>query len=374
MTKRNLLEKMFLCIGICLLATVCPALFARQETPEQKKGQADTRKVLTAKPPGNEVSRETMQKIYEEIKTPYKYGIILKGEQGKKVDCPSVFRCSGTWYMMYIIFDGSGYETAIAESQDLLRWKPLGKILRFREGTWDARQAAGFIALQEYIWGGSYELRKYEGKFWLSYIGGALEGYETDPLAIGIAWTQDLTKPAEWNRLEEPVLSRDQPDVREFEALTQYKSNVIYDKDQTLGYSFVMFYNGKKKRGYERIGMAVSRDMKHWCRYGAEAVIDNGKGISGDPQITKIGDVWVMFYFGAGWKPKAFDTFACSYDLVYWTNWDGPNLVEPSEPWDQTYAHKPWVVKRDGIVYHFFCAVGDQGRVIALATSKDLRE
>jgi hypothetical protein len=73
-----------------------------------------------------------------------------------------------------------------------------------------------------------------------------------------------------------------QPDVREFEALTQYKSNIIYDKDQTLGYPFVMFYNGKKKSGYERIGMAVSRDMRHWWRYGAEPVIDNGKGISGD--------------------------------------------------------------------------------------------
>jgi predicted GH43/DUF377 family glycosyl hydrolase len=369
---------------------------------EGKKDLEEIRKVLPIKPPANQpegldrikpalggVSRETMQKIYEEIKTPYKYGIVLKGEQGKKVDCPSVFRFGDMWYMMYIIFEGIGYETAIAESEDLLKWKPLGKIMRFREsasGRWDARQAAGFIALQDYIWGGSYELQKYDGKYWLSYIGGALEGYETDPLAIGIAWTVDPTKPVDWNRLEKPVLSRDQPDVREFEALTQYKSNIIYDIDQSLGYPFVMFYNGKKRHGYERIGMAVSHDMKQWYRYGAEPVIDNGKGISGDPQITKIGDVWVMFYFGAGWMPQrswepikpalggAFDTFACSYDLVRWTKWDGPNLVEPSERWDQTYAHKPWVIKHNGIVYHFFCAVSDQGRVIALATSKDLRE
>jgi predicted GH43/DUF377 family glycosyl hydrolase len=362
---------------VYFLVVVCSALVARPETSEQKKDLENIRKVVMAKPPGNKVSRETMQKIYEQIRTPYKYGIILKGDQGKKVDCPGVFRYGDRWYMMYIIFDGSGYETAIAQSQDLLKWKPLGKIMRFREsacGGWDARQAAGFIALQEHIWGGSYELQKYEGKYWLSYIGGALEGYETDPLAVGIAWTLDPTKPVEWNRLEKPVLSRDQPDVREFEALTQYKSNIIYDKNQTLGYPFVMFYNGKKKSGYERIGMAVSHDMKHWYRYGAEPVVDNGRGISGDPQITKMGNVWVMFYFGAGWKPKAFDTFACSYDLVRWTKWDGPHLVEPSESWDQTYAHKPWLVKHDGIVYHFFCAVGDQGRVIALATSKDLRE
>ncbi|MHC4541309.1 MAG: glycosylase, partial [Planctomycetota bacterium] len=260
-----------------------------------------------------------MQRIYEEIRTPYKYGIILKGREGRKVDCPSVFRRGDTWYIMYIVFDGSGYETALAESRDLLEWKPLGKIMRFRKDTWDARQAAGFIALQEHTWGGSYELRRYEGRFWLSYIGGALEGYETDPLAIGVAWTSDPTRPLEWNRIGDPVLSRDQPDVRDFEALTQYKSNIIYDDSETLGYPFVMFYNGKKKNGYERIGMAISRDMRYWQRYGTDPIIDNGKGISGDPQITKMGPVWVMFYFGAGWKPKAFDTFACSYDLVHWT-------------------------------------------------------
>lgn len=38
----------------------------------------------------------------------------------------------------------------------------------------------------------------------------------------------------------------------------------------------------------------------------------------------------------------------------------------------EIYAHKPWVLKHDGIVYHFYCAVGDRGRVIALATSKPL--
>jgi hypothetical protein len=47
--------------------------------------------------------------------------------------------------------------------------------------------------------------------------------------------------------------------------------------------------------------------------------------------------------------------------------------VHPSEPWDSKFAHKPWVVKHDGVVYHFYCAVGDQGRVIGLATSKDLK-
>lgn len=359
-------------LAVCVLVAICPDTLGRPQTPAQEESDSGIRRVIEARPQGKTVGLETMRRIYEQVKTPYKYGIILKGEDGRKVDCPSVFRWNERWYMMYIIFDGTGYETAIAESDDLLNFKPLGKILSFREGAWDARQAAGYIALQDHSWGGSYELQKYQGRYWLSYIGGALKGYETDPLAIGIAWTPDPAGPVEWNRLSKPVLSRDQPDVREFEALTQYKSNIIHDNDRSLGYPFVMFYNGKKKNGYERIGMAVSNDMKEWLRYGADPVIDNGRGISGDPQIARMADVWVMFYFGCGWKPKAFDTFACSYDLVHWTKWQGPHLVEPSEPWDQTYAHKPWIIKHDGVVYHFYCAVGDQGRVIAVATSKEL--
>jgi predicted GH43/DUF377 family glycosyl hydrolase len=322
------------------------------------------------------VSKETMTKIYEQIKTPYKYGIILKGKPGEKVDCPSVFRHGKKWYMVYIIFDGSGYETAIAESTDLINWKKSGKILKFKkEQTWDRNQVAGYIALQDHNWGGSYKLQTYDEKYWLSYIGGALKGYETGPLAIGIAWTKNPTKPVEWNRIKEnPILHPYQPDAREFETGKLYKSNIIWDKDQSLGYPFVMFYNAKHKpTGVERIGMAVSNDMIHWKRFGDKPVIDNFKGISGDPQITKIGDVWVMFYFGAFWKPKAFDTFACSYDLVNWTKWDGPDLIEPSEPWDKKYAHKPWMIKHRDIVYHFYCAVGDQGRAIALATSKPLK-
>ncbi len=331
------------------------------------------RQIIPTRLEARPVQPEVMQRVYEEVRTPFKVGVILQGDEGRKLDCPSVFRCGAKWYMVYIIFDGNGYETAIADSNDLVAWQPLGRILPFRRQGWDAMQAAGYVALQDTTWGGSYELESYDDRYWMSYIGGALTGYETDPLAIGIAWTDDPTRPTPWHRLDAPVLSRDQADVRPWESLTQYKSNIIRDPQKSLGYPFVMFYNGKAKGSPERIGMAVSNDLRHWLRYGSEPVIDNQTGISGDPQVVRMGNLWVMFYFGAFWRPKAFDTFACSHDLVHWTKWEGPDLVAPSDPYDETYAHKPWLVKHDGVVYHFYCAVGDQGRVIALATSKDLR-
>lgn len=324
------------------------------------------------------VDAATMQRIYDEVKTPFKYGVVLRGETNQLVDCPSVFRSGGQWFMMYAgITDAVGYETFLASSDDLLHWKKLGKIMPFAKTGWDAWQADGGAALVNPEWEGDHTLEKFDGKYWLSYIGGALKGYETDPLSLGIAWTKSPTRAREWKRIRQnPVLGPKDTDAREFEHKTLYKSTVIHDKAQTLGAPFVMFYNAKVKNGYERIGIAVSTNMVNWSRYGTNHVLANGEakrnGMSGDPQLVRMGDVWVMFYFGAGWAPKAFDTFAVSRDLVHWTKWEGTPLVAPSEPWDATYAHKPWVLKHDGVVYHFYCAVGNEGRVIALATSKDL--
>lgn len=316
-----------------------------------------------------------MKLIFEEVKTPFKYGIVLRPAKNESIDCPNVFRFRGKWYMVYVgITEKVGYETFLAESDNLLDWKPRGKILPFADAGWDRWQAAGSIALANSEWGGDNKLQSYRGEYWLSYFGGAKQGYETDPLAIGMARTKTPDEVATWQRLKEnPVLAPDQSDAREFEKATLYKSSILWDKSASLGAPFVMFYNAKQSGPWiERIGMAVSDDLVHWRRYGSEPVIDNERGISGDPQIVRIDDLWVMFYFGAGWKPRAFDTFACSYDLVHWTKWTGSDLISPSEDWDKTFAHKPWLIKHEGVVYHFYCAVGSEGRAIALATSKDL--
>ena len=320
----------------------------------------------------NAVSEEELNAVYEEVKTPYKYGIVLDQLDGNLVDCPNIFRKDGTWYMVFISLVKCGYETFLAKSGDLLHWEVLGKIGSFPKTGWDAWQFDCGTALVDYTWGGSYEFQKFNDRYWFTYIGGSRQGYEPDPLSIGAAWCDDPTAAKELTRYEKnPIMDPGDASARWFEKTTLYKTHVIWDRQKTLGSPFVMYYNAKLK-DTERIGMALSDDMLHWTRFGQQPVVDNSKGISGDPQITKIGDLWVMFYFGAFWKPKAFDTFAVSKDMVHWTKWDGPHLVEPSEPWDQTYAHKPWVLKHDGVVYHFYCAVGDRGRTIALATSQKL--
>lgn len=320
------------------------------------------------------VSEEVMQKIYEEIKTPYKYGIVFQHpDTSKMIDSPTIFRENDVWYMTYIIYDGQGYETWLAESVDLLNWKSKGKILSFTENTWDANQKAGYVALVNIDWGGNYSVEKYQGNYWMTYLGGSTIGYEAGTLKIGLANTNTLTKVHEWNTMITPLLSPEDEDVRSFENKTIYKSLVFRDKEKHTGHPFIMYYNAKGEGDYESIGMAVSDDIITWKRYGKGPVITRGKGICGDAQITKIGDIYVMFYFGAFWKPGGFERFATSYDLINWTDWTGEDLVGPSEEYDKTYAHKPWVIKWDGVVYHFYNAVGSEGRVVALATSHDKR-
>lgn len=322
------------------------------------------------------VSKEEMCKVYEEMKTPVKRGMVLH-EEGANIDCPNVFRRKdGTLAMVYARHvpgaEREGYETWIAESEDLLRWKPAGKLLAHREAGWDCLQADGSVCLLDTDWEGDHSVHTYDGKYWMTYIGGCLPGYEPDPLKMGIAYSDTLA-PGSFTRLPDPILTNTDPDARPFEKTTLYKSNVIFDEKETLGYPFVMYYNAKEGRfGIERIGMAVSRDMIHWKRYGDNYVLSNEIedrwNIAGDPQVIRYRDLWVMHYFVAR-DMMAYDTFACSRDMVNWTKWDGEPFVKPTEGYDKTFAHKPYVLKHNGVVYHFYCAVGDQGRGIALATS-----
>src|SRR6476659_6522421 len=96
------------------------------------------------------VSDDQMRGVYEETKTPFKYGVIMRGEDGNAVDCPSVFRHGDAWFMVYVCMNKVGYETHLARSDDLLKWEPLGKILKFRETGWDKWQAGGTIQLQNF--------------------------------------------------------------------------------------------------------------------------------------------------------------------------------------------------------------------------------
>ena len=329
------------------------------------------------------VSPQKMEEIYNEVKTPFKYGLIMVPDSNSyKMDCPTIFRHDDLWVMTYIIFDGRGYETKLALSSDLIHWNEQGAIMQFSDtNDWDVNQKAGYPSLIQYDWAGDYDIDTYDGKYWMSYFGGNSTGYEKGLLSIGMAFTRkDPATIHQWERLKNPVMSARDSDARWYDNSTIYKNFVIEDPKRLTGHPFVMYYNARgdsinPDHGAERISMAVSDNMVNWKRFGEKPVLDHHVGITGDAVIQKIGDVYVMFFFRAYWpdgKTVVYNSFACSYDLVHWFEWDGPHLIEPSESYDDMFAHKSYVIKVDGVVYHFYNAVDKLGnRGIALATSKD---
>ena len=349
------------------------------------------------------IGKDVMQRIYQEVRTPYKYGLVVAPTDNyHKIDCPTVFREGDKWLMTYVVYngkeglDGRGYETWLAESDDLLHWTTKGRILSYKDDGWDMNQRGGFPALIDWTWDGSYELDDFKGKHWMTYIGGHGTGYEAvrEPLNIGMAWTDaDITQAHEWQSASRPLLSIDDKGVQWWEKLVQYKSTIYSliptpsPKGEGSGlpkeltkYRFIMFYNAgginpENNLKAERIGIALSNDLKKWKRYDGNPIFANEVGgiITGDAQIAKIGDLYVMFYFKAydpSRKYNAFNTFAVSRDLIHWLRWEGEDLIWPTKSYDEMFAHKSYVVKHDSVVYHFYCAVNnDQQRGIAVATS-----
>ena len=344
------------------------------------------------------ISKNVMQKIYDEVKTPYKYGMVVAPKDNyHQIDCPMVYREGGKWFMTYVVYngkdgtDGRGYETWLATSDDLLQWKTLGRLLCYADKGWDMNQRAGYPALIDWTWNGSYEMAKYKGRHWMSYFGGEGTGYEAirKPLNMGMASTKgDITQAHPWETSPSPVLSINDKSAQWWEKLTHYKSTVYWDKNKTLGKPFVMFYNAgginpSNQLKAERIGIALSSNMTSWRRLplrtakrktGNPVFFHEAPGIiTGDAQIVKFPHYYVMFYFSA-YNPErkynAYNTFAVSRDLVNWQDWEGADLVYPSKPYDDMFAHKSYVLKHQGVVYHFYCAVNHAGqRGIAVATS-----
>lgn len=344
------------------------------------------------------ISKNVMQKIYDEVKTPYKYGMVVAPKDNyHQIDCPMVYREGNRWFMTYVVYngkngtDGRGYETWLATSDDLLQWKTLGRLLCYADKGWDMNQRAGYPALIDWTWNGSYEMAKYKGRHWMSYFGGEGTGYEAirKPLNMGMASTKgDITQAHPWETSPSPVLSINDKSAQWWEKLTHYKSTVYWDKNKTLGKPFVMFYNAgginpANQLKAERIGIALSSNMTSWRRLplrtakrktGNPVFFHEAPGIiTGDAQIVKFPHYYVMFYFSA-YNPErkynAYNTFAVSRDLVNWQDWEGADLVYPSKPYDDMFAHKSYVLKHQGVVYHFYCAVNHAGqRGIAVATS-----
>ncbi|MBS5523112.1 MAG: hypothetical protein KHX56_12685 [Clostridiales bacterium] len=311
----------------------------------------------------------------EKYRTPYKYGRAVLAGSGragafdeKGVDIPFVFMHHGQYYMMYTGFDGIGYQTALAVSDDLLNWRHEAIILKrsLNSGRWDQKSVAGTWIIKESD--RLYDipkLKKIAGKYWLAYHAYPGEGYEEGPAAIGLAWCEDEDLKS-WHRLSAPVLTCE--NGGEWEQGGLYKACII-QKDGL----WYMFYNAKNReaRWIEQTGAAVSADLLHWERVSPskagkknEPLLKvtpgnwDGRFVS-DPYIVfddSDGGLWLNFYFGYE-NGHAQEGLAFSSDLLTWEKAPDPVLPYGAKgDIDENHAHKASIFYKDGILYHFYCA------------------
>lgn len=327
--------------------------------------------------------------------TPHKLGRPVLAGSGKQgsfdellVDSPFVFAHDGSYRMMYVGYDGHGYQTALARSTDLIEWEFEALILgRGGSGRWDDVNVSGTWILRENDLRGPGTLKKWKGRYWLAYHAYPSQGYEAGPGRIGLAWTTDETLHT-WHRLPEPIL--EPADGSPWERGGLYKECLVED-----GGRFYLFYNAKSEHPEggawtEQIGLALSNDLADFTRVEQNPVLPVSSSswdavFASDPCVVRDDDQWCMFYFGFD-GVRAQEGLATSPDLIESTKRPDPLIrTGGAGELDATHAHKPSTITKDGVLFHFYTAErpardGDptdyegQFRSITVATSSPVHE
>ena len=302
----------------------------------------------------------------EHLITPFKLGrpvIQASGAPGafdeRAVDVIYPFRHNGRWYATYVGFDGAGYQTALAVSDDLINWRSLGVILpRGGNRAWDSVGMACTWILRDDDLYGPQPLKKITGKYWLFYHAYPRTGYEEGGAEIGVATTDDESL-LHWDFYGEPVFTY--RDGCDWDRGGLYKCCVVEREGR-----YYMFYNAKNVDGgawREQTGLALSDDLLTWRRYGTDPLLPVTPGawdsvFASDPWVTWDSRArrWGMFYYGYDGK-QAMNGLALSDDLLHWKKFPAPTLVTGSrDDLDVTYAHKPGIAWHEGALYQFYCA------------------
>ncbi len=321
--------------------------------------------------------------------TPYKYpGLLLRGTgnagdfDSKSVDDPIVFRPHDHFYMLYIGFDGTGYQTGLAESTDLVRWHRVALVgPRNPAFQWTKYNLAISSILRDKSLHGAGSALKHKGRYLAAWNAYPNSGYEAGAAVIGLATSPDLLH---WE-LTEPILRPEHGAPWEHGGL--YRPDLLLRHDGT----FYLYYNAKTDTlpkeqcgGWrEQTGLATSRDLTHWTRYVGNPVLANGPYDSADarfasnPYVMTYRGRYAMFYFGFTYtRPgRARELLALGNDPYHFTKTSDVLMdVGPPGSIDDTFAHKPSLIYHNGALYHFYCAVSgkypNEVRGVAVARSK----
>ena len=292
----------------------------------------------------------------------------------KFVDGPFVFAAHGRFYMTFYGYDGTGYQTGLAESDDLVRWRKRGILLGRDPSSPVTRYN---VALASILREPGLRSRgrpvKVNGRYVASWNAYPSPGMEEGPAVIGLAYSEDLLH---WTRDDAPILRPE--DGAEWEQGGLYRSFLTRDRD-----TFHLYYNAKDRATpwLEQIGIATSRDLTSWTRFPGNPILrvggpgSNDARFAANPFVVRHGGEWAMFYYGYTPRSGARDLLALGRDPFRFAKVGEPVLdIGPPGAVDETYAHKPSLIWHDGALYHFYCAVSgkwpNEVRGISVARSK----
>jgi predicted GH43/DUF377 family glycosyl hydrolase len=315
--------------------------------------------------------------------TPYKYSQLILAATGKQgdfdqrsIDDPIVFYANGAFQMLYIGWDGIGYQTGLATSQDLIHWKRVALVAP-RDAT--SKYTRFNLALSSILRDKRLRSRgdaiKVHGKYLGAWNAYPAAGYEEGAAVIGLATSEDLLK---WE-LTEPILFPQDGTAWEHGGL--YRPDLMLDRG-----TYYLYYNAKTDKlpvgGWrEQTGVATSKDLKTWTRYTGNPIVSNGTDrdshFASNPFVVQNGHSYGMFYYGLRYQqPGRACELLATGDTPYSFTKAPDVLIDTGAPGtiDETYAHKPSVITHEGMLYHFYCAVSgkypNETRGIAVARSK----
>jgi hypothetical protein len=340
-------------------------------------------------------------------RTPYKYPeLILKatGIKGdfdeRTIDDPIVFRANGRFHMLYIGYDGTGYQTGLASSDDLLHWSREALVgPRDPASSYTKYNLAISSILRDKNLHGTGEAIKVDGQYLAAWNAYPSAGYEEGAAIIGLAHSHDLLH---WT-LTEPILHPE--DGAPWEHGGLYRPDLLLDRG-----TYYLYYNAKtdalpKSEGggwHEQTGVATSTDLKQWTRSPLNPILRNGprgsttypvtnplhdqappvpdsrdSRFASNPFVVKNGHQYAMYYFGFGYQRpgRACEMLAVGSDPLHFAK-VSEVLIDVGAPGsiDETFAHKPSVIYHQGTLYHFYCAVSgkfpNEVRGIAVARSR----
>lgn len=273
----------------------------------------------------------------------------------------------------YIIYDGilkkfvmvyTGYaenhsKSSIgwAVSDDLMSWTKKGELIT----------ASGIHSNGDQYGMTGPCLYYYNGLYYLYYLGLNGSGYEGEPINMCLATTPSLINPTwTYHGIKIPIQT------------TGWANQAIYHANLfTYNGKWWIFFNARGVVGgvsAERFGYAVADSINGNWQVSTERVSEplevNKTFIrAGDPSLFEYEGLIYVFYFSVLENEKAIDHWGWTTPAEFPNNWRyGGDLLDNIPSYQSTYAHKPFVVKKDNILYHYYTAVGDQGRCIALKT------